>query len=53
VAALESGWHSLRAWRARHQGQQRKAQESERVVALMRQAWRETDGGRNSPARPW
>lgn len=53
VAALELCWHSLRAWRARRQGQQHKAQESERVVALMRQAWRETDGGRISPSRPW
>jgi GT2 family glycosyltransferase len=53
VALLESCWHRLRAWRARRQGQQRKAQESERVVALMRQAWRETDGGLSSPDRPW
>ncbi len=53
VAALESGWHGLRAWRARRQGLLRKAAESERVVALMRQAWRETDGGRSSPPRPW
>lgn len=53
VALLESCWHRLRAWRARGQGQQRKAQESERVVALMRQAWRETDGGLSSPDRPW
>lgn len=53
VALLESCWHGLRAWRARRQGQQRKAQESERVVALMRQAWRETDGGLSSPDRPW
>ena len=53
VAWLESGWHRLRAWRALRRGQQRKAQESQRVVALMRQAWRETDGGLSSPARPW
>lgn len=53
VAALESNWHGLRAWRARRQGLQRKAEESERTVALMRQAWRETDGGRTSPPRPW
>jgi hypothetical protein len=53
VALLESCWHRLRAWRARRQGQQRKAQESERVVALMRQAWRETDGGLSCPDRPW
>lgn len=53
VAWLESGWHGLRAWRARRQGQQRKAHESERVVALMRQAWQETYGGLNSPDRPW
>lgn len=53
VAALESGWHRLRAWRARRQGLQRKAQESERVVALMGQTWRETNGGLTSPTRPW
>ena len=53
VAGLESGWHRLRAWRARRQGQPVKAQGSDRVVALMRQAWLETDCGLNSPPRPW
>ena len=53
VAGLESGWHRLRAWRARRQGQLAKAQGSDRVVALMRQAWLETGGGLNSPPRPW
>lgn len=53
VAALESGWHQLRAWRAQRQGQLPKAQDSARVVALMRQAWTETGGGAQSPPRPW
>jgi GT2 family glycosyltransferase len=53
VALLESGWHVLRGWRARLSGDRAKAAESGRIVATLGQAWRETAGGRQSPARPW
>lgn len=49
---LETLWHRLRAWRnARCQAD--KVTESQTVIQLMQQAWRETGGGRLSPARPW
>lgn len=53
VRALEAGWHRLRARRAIAQGQAEKAAESQRIVQLLAQAWRETDGGRIIPPRPW
>jgi len=53
VALLESGWHQLRALRARAQGNPRKQHESSRVVSLMRRAWDETHCGSISPQRPW
>jgi len=54
--AAEIGWHSVRAWKngrrddAEHHA---KAEESRTIVALMQQAWRETQGGQVSPPRPW
>jgi GT2 family glycosyltransferase len=63
VAQLESGWHGLRAFKARHANERTnlgdnqrclaKEAESQRIVSLMRQAWQETLGGRVSPPRPW
>jgi len=53
VAMLETGWHWLRALRARIVGNARKQQESSRVVTLMRNAWNDTHCGRSSPERPW
>jgi len=53
---IETGWHALRRMRnglgitveaaAKHG-------ESEAVIQLYKTAWKETDGGRLSPARPW
>ena len=54
--ALESGWHRLRAVvNGFRNGKQRqaKAAASRVTVDLLRQAWRETSGGRVSPPRPW
>jgi len=54
AARLELGWHALRRIRARlSRGCGAKAAESGRIMALMRQAWSETSGGQQSPARPW
>ena len=53
VNRLECNWHALRAWNARRKGQVDKAEESEALVAVLRQAWGETMGGRVSPPRPW
>lgn len=52
----ETLWHSLRA--RKHAGvadpiRQAKAEESKTLMALMRQAWQETQGGLISPTRPW
>lgn len=49
---LEAGWHSLRA-RRNDQRDTFKAESSAAIVALMKQAWRETQGGLISPPRPW
>lgn len=53
---LETLWHRLRVWRNARRAQadaEAKAQESLTIIQLMQQAWRETAGGRRSPARPW
>lgn len=53
---VEQQWHALRAWKnGRHAdaGRRAKAEESQAIVTLIKQAWRETDGGRVSPPRPW
>jgi len=54
--AEEVLWHRLRAWRNGRRTDpegRAKAEESRAIVALMAQAWRETDGGTVSPPRPW
>ena len=57
VARLEAGWHTLREFKALHapiaSGSATKAEESRRIVDLMRRAWQETLGGAVSPPRPW
>jgi N-acetylglucosaminyl-diphospho-decaprenol L-rhamnosyltransferase len=53
VNRLESRWHALRAWNARRRGLSDKVEESTALVAVLRQAWGETMGGRVSPPRPW
>lgn len=53
---LEVWWHSLRSQKnllSKDPECRAKAQESKAFVELMKQAWRETRGGRLSPARPW
>ena len=54
--AMESGWHALRGLRNRFRSTAdaaAKLGESRAVVSLFKTAWKETDGGRLSPARPW
>jgi hypothetical protein len=56
ASGTETLWHTLRALKhagATDAAQQAKAEESKTLVTLMRQAWRETQGGMISPARPW
>jgi GT2 family glycosyltransferase len=53
VNRLEQTWHRLRGWNAQRRGQTGKAEESGALVSVLRQAWRETMGGRVSPPRPW
>ena len=53
---LERDWNALRAWKnAGKQGaaSERKHEDSQLIVEVMDQAWRETRGGRVSPPRPW
>jgi GT2 family glycosyltransferase len=53
---IELTWHHLRALRnhlSSRPARREKAIESQRMTALLRQAWAETDGGRRSPNRPW
>ncbi len=51
VKSLEIGWHRMRAWK--NWRQRDKAEESRTIMRLMKQAWKETQGGRVSPSRPW
>lgn len=56
VAAGDSVWHHARAWKnatSTDAESRAKADESRRIAALLRRAWRETDGGRISPPKPW
>lgn len=59
AAAALSGewlWHAARALRharSADPARRAKADESRAVMALWRRAWRDTDGGRRSPPRPW
>jgi hypothetical protein len=53
---MERWWHQARRWRnslASSPERQDKAAESQMVSDLMKQAWKETNGGRISPPRPW
>lgn len=53
---VEKQWHALRAWKNARRGDasgRAKAEESRAIMILIEQAWRETNGGRNSPPRPW
>jgi GT2 family glycosyltransferase len=53
---IEEVWHRLRAWKNKLGGNKldrEKAEESQLIVRLLDQAWRETSGGAISPSRPW
>jgi GT2 family glycosyltransferase len=52
VKKQEQGWHGLRAWRNRSRAPA-KAAESQSIVRLWDQAWRDTHGGTVSPTQPW
>lgn len=56
VMLMETAWHRLRLWRNRRRAgadARGKAEESQVVIHLFRRAWKETQGGRECPARPW
>jgi GT2 family glycosyltransferase len=53
---IEAAWHRVRAWKnqlSREAAYREKAEESQLIVQLLNQAWRETAGGAVSPSRPW
>jgi len=53
---LEEGLYTLRVWRNRYSkapGRRERGEDAVQLRALLRQAWRETRGGRVSPERPW
>ena len=52
----ERNWHRLRRWKNSGSAdpvRNRKFEDSTATIRLLDQAWRETQGGRISPARPW
>jgi hypothetical protein len=52
----EAGWHGVRYLRNRISGRpdrREKAAEARTMVSLAKHAWKETRGGRYSPAKPW
>lgn len=51
VNRLELWWHCLRAWK--NAGRPARRADSERQARVVRQAWNDTRGGAESPARPW
>ena len=56
IRALEDTMHRLRWLRNRNSSdpaRRERAKEAKLFLALMRQAWNETKGGRISPPRPW
>ncbi len=50
---IEWVWHKLRAIKARQSGKTDKALDFETHCQQLNQAWRDTQAGRVSPARPW
>jgi GT2 family glycosyltransferase len=54
---LETSWNRLRALsnarRPKGPAQAGKAQESRNLIAIIKQAWRETHGGQVCPPKPW
>jgi GT2 family glycosyltransferase len=52
VMHFEQLWHSIRALKNR-QRDTAKVNESHHVIALWKQAWQDTEGGRISPSQPW
>ena len=53
---LEITWNALRRWKNRRCTDvlsQEKAEESNTLIRLMKQAWKETRGGKLSPPKPW
>lgn len=55
-AQMEIWWHMLRAWKNRRwpsADNALKAQDSDTIICLMRQAWNDTKGGTISPSTPW
>jgi GT2 family glycosyltransferase len=56
VKSLEKLWHEIRARKngsSADPASALKTMDSRRTIALMKQAWFETQGGRVSPRRPW
>lgn len=56
IRRLEDAMHALRWLRNRNSkdpARRHRGQEAKLCLALMRQAWEETSGGRVSPPRPW
>jgi GT2 family glycosyltransferase len=56
IRRLEDAMHALRVLRNRNSkdpARRHRADEAKLFLSLMRQAWKETDGGRVSPPRPW
>jgi len=47
---IENNWHKIRAWKNRTNS---KAEDSNNLRNLLKQAWQETQGGKISPPRPW
>jgi GT2 family glycosyltransferase len=50
---LEWGWHKLRQLKATLGGRSAKAEDFSIHCQQLKQAWRDTKGGKLSPARPW
>jgi len=52
IKNIQMIWHYLRVWKNKIVDQN-KVGESQRIMNLLRQAWKDTQGGRISPPTPW
>lgn len=52
---MERVWHRMRAWKNKpgQSASEMKRDDSRAIQGLLERAWKDTSGGRVSPARPW
>jgi len=52
VMVMEKSWHRLRQWK-NYRSDKSKSEDSKQMISLIQLSWKETEGGKISPHRPW